>query len=159
MQDNGRHVLARTHQDVLDTVVNLKAGQLRDEIRDVLRLKFTRPHPHELELIDRSIDLAATLLLMTDIGSIQHGFSGRQRLHWNQGSLQDCVESGFSSSISLDHKGVKLQRLFNAASLVRIAGLELVPTTNLLDHLRLTDDDTKLQIFFHASFLKHQSER
>ncbi|KAF9700098.1 hypothetical protein EKO04_002008 [Ascochyta lentis] len=158
LQDNGQHVLARTHKDVLDTVAHLKADQLREQIRKVLHVKFTKPHHSEIQLVDRSIDLAATLLLMTDVGSIQYGFSGRQRLHWREGTLRECVASGFTPSTSLDHKGIKLQRLFNASSLVRIAGLELVPTTNLLDHLRLTDDDTKLQIFHHASFLKHQTD-
>jgi hypothetical protein len=33
-----------------------------------------------------------------------------------------------------------------------------VPTNNLVDHLRLTDDDTKVCIFNHASFLKMQNQ-
>jgi hypothetical protein len=40
-----------------------------------------------------------------------------------------------------------------------MAGLEIVWTDNLADHLRLTDDDTKVHIFHHASFLEIQRTR
>lgn len=157
LQNNGQHVLAHTHQDILDIVVSLKANVSRDVVRARLRPKFTRKHPNELSLMDRSIDLAASLLLMMDFGHIQHGLSGRQRLHWIDGTLKDCVRLGVESSPCLGHEGIRLQRSFTVLSLVRIAGLEIVPTTNLLDHLRLLQDDKKLYIFHHASFLKVQT--
>ncbi|KAJ4333706.1 hypothetical protein N0V95_009358 [Ascochyta clinopodiicola] len=158
LQDDGRYVLARTVQDVLDAVVSLKADHFRENTRNVLRDKFTKAHPNELELIDRSIDLSATLLLMMDFGSARHVFSGRRRLNWVDGTLRDCVASAFDSTPTLDHKGIKLQRTFSAQSLVQLAGVQLVPTTNLLDHLRLTNNDTQLHVFHHASFLKNQSQ-
>ncbi|KAF1943745.1 hypothetical protein EJ02DRAFT_432910 [Clathrospora elynae] len=156
--DGGRHVLARTHQDILDVIAALKKGQLRDDIRKTLRLKLTRSHDNEEELVDRSIDLAASIWLMIDFGHMQYGFSGRRQLQWNSEPLADRVASSFSSPPSLGHKGVKLQRVFNALNLERIAGVEILPTTNLLDHLRLTDDDTRLYIFHYASVLKSQSQ-
>ena len=38
----------------------------------------------------------------------------------------------------------------------RIGGLRIIWTSNLADHLRLHDDDTRLSIFHHATFLHYQ---
>jgi hypothetical protein len=159
LDDGGSHSLARTHDDLIETVTSLKSGHLRHETQDILRDKLTKVHENELELIDNTIDLCASLLLMTDFGQAEHCFSGRRKLDWTSGTLQECVSVGFNRTPSLEHKGIKLERTFNAESLNRFAGLKIVPTTNLLDHLRLTNDDTKVHIFHHASFLNHQLER
>ena len=156
LHDGGRHVLARTHQDLLDVVTALERGESRENIQMDLRKKLTKTHDNEDELVDRSIDLAAGLWLMVDFGNTQYGFCGRRQLQWSGQSFKDCLASGFDSTPWLGHKGVKLQRVFNAMNLDRIAGVEILPTSNLLDHLRLTDDDTKLYVFHHASVLKCQ---
>jgi hypothetical protein len=153
LHDGGRHILARTHQDILDIVAALKIGQSRNQIQQSLRSKLKKSHENEDELIDSSIDLAARIWLMIDFGNMQYGFSGRRQLQWKSEPLKDRVTSHFSSPPSLGDKGVKLPRVFNALNLERIAGVEILPTPNLLDHLRLTDDDTKLYIFHHASVL------
>ncbi|KAJ4983254.1 hypothetical protein SVAN01_11267 [Stagonosporopsis vannaccii] len=154
--DDGSNILVRTHQDIIDTVLSLNSGHLRQEIQDTLRQKLSRPHQNELELLDRAIDLSASLLLMVDVGEVPHVFSGRRRLEWTSGTLRECVALGFERRPSLEHKGIKLERTFSAPSLARFAGIKIEPTTNLLDHLRLTNDDTKLHVFHHASFLNHQ---
>lgn len=156
LDDGGSHNLARTHQDLIDTVGSLKSGHLQHETQEILRKKLTKIHDNELQLIDNTIYLSASLLLMIDFGQIEYGFSGRRKLEWTSGTLQACVSLGFDRTPSLEHKGIKLERAFNAQSLFRFAGLEMVPTTNLLDHLRLTHDDTRLHVFHHASFLNHQ---
>jgi len=53
---------------------------------------------------------------------------------------------------------VKLDRPFTARNLERIAGLKIVWTDNLPDHLRLMRDDTEVAIYHHASFLEHQKK-
>ncbi|KAF2632991.1 hypothetical protein BU25DRAFT_406265 [Macroventuria anomochaeta] len=130
----------------------LKSGKQRYAIQLQLRSKFTKPHTNKDELIDQTIDLAARLLFIIDFGDLLYGFSGNERLQWETGPIEECVASHFGQLPSLGHEGVKFGRPFNASSLVRVAGLELVPTSNLLDHLRLIDDDTKLNIFFRVSF-------
>ncbi|OAL46503.1 hypothetical protein IQ07DRAFT_658698 [Pyrenochaeta sp. DS3sAY3a] len=155
LHDGGRHALVRTHQDVIDIVIALKAGDTREKIQQELRLKLKRSHDNEDELIDRSIDLAASLWLMIDFGNIQYGFCGRQ-LQWSGGHLDSCVNQELNTHPSLGHEGVKLQRIFNALNLDRIVGVKILPTANLLDHLRLTDDDTKLYVFHYASILHKQ---
>lgn len=159
LQDGGRHVQARTHQDILDIVAALQAGQTRSEIQSVLRSKLKHRHSDEVKLVDQSINVAVSLLLMIACGDIAYGFSGGQQLDWETGTLKDCVASQFSKTLALGHAGVKLQRIFNAFNLRSITGIEIAPTSNLLDHLRLTHDDTKLHVFHYASFLKLQSGR
>ena len=55
-----------------------------------------------------------------------------------------------------DH--VKLERLFNARTIERIAGIKITWTSNLADHLRLLDDDTGV-VIFHNAFLKKMESR
>jgi len=158
LHDGGRHTVVRTHRDILDIVKLLKDDTPHDEIRKSLRSKLSRIHQNEDELLGNSIGLAARLLSMIDFGNVQYGFSGRRQLHWDQGGLRDYLESYFCISPALGHERVKLERIFTAWNLSRIAGVEIVPTNNLVDHLRLTDDDTKVYIFNHASFLKMQNQ-
>lgn len=157
LHDGGRHVLARTHQDLVDITKLLQERHSRDHIRDQLRSKLTKTHENENELVDRAIDLAATLLLMIDCTNIEYGFNGSQQLEWKAGSLERCLQTHFGTNTVLGHQGVKLPRIFNAKNLECIAGIIITPTANLLDHLRLTDDDTRLYIFHHVSYLKRQS--
>lgn len=53
---------------------------------------------------------------------------------------------------------VKLEKLFNAYNLSRIAGIEIVWTSNLSDHLRRQEDDTRVAVFHHAFFLENGLE-
>lgn len=159
LHDAGRHIQARTHQDIVHVASLLKKHHQRHDIRETLRLKLSKPSDNEDEILDGSIDLTARLLLMIDLGNLQYGYSGRTQLQWNEGTLKDYCDAYYSSGLVLGHVAVKLGRIFNAYNLVRIAGIELVPTNNIVDHLRLFEDDTKLYIFHHASFLKLQSKR
>ncbi|KAF1963722.1 hypothetical protein CC80DRAFT_487052 [Byssothecium circinans] len=158
LHDGGRHTAVRTHRDTLDIVKLLKDDMPRDEIRRSLRSKLSKTYQNEDELLGSSIDLAARLLLMVDFGNLPYGFSGRRQLHWDQGCLRDYLESYFRTPPALGHERVRIERVFNARNLGRMAGVEIIPTDNLVDHMRLTDDDTKVYIFNHASFLKLQSK-
>ena len=159
LHDGGRHNLARTHQDIIELIGRMRNGDTRDDLRVALQSKISQIHHDEDEILDSTIDLAASLLLMIDFGNAKHGFSNSRQLEWCQGSLRDCVTTYFSAQRQLGHDGVKLPRTFNARNLDKIAGVEFVPTTNLLDHLRLTDDDTKVYVFHHVAFLKLQPQR
>jgi hypothetical protein len=159
LHDGGRHISARTHRDILEIAEDLEEGLSRDTIRGRLSLKLADPKPaNENELLDSSINLTARLVSMMDIGVLQYGFSGRKELVWNQGSLKDFVNGYFNVPVVLGHD-VKLEKMFNAPNLGRIAGISIVWTDNLADHLRMIDDeDKKVAIFHHASFLKCQQK-
>ncbi|KAK3369341.1 hypothetical protein B0T24DRAFT_632406 [Lasiosphaeria ovina] len=161
LHDGGRHVATRSHSDVVDCVRKLRQGMLRDDIKTALSAKLSAPHANQDEMLDNSIDLAASLLLMASFGSFSYGFSGRSRICWSQGSLSDFLGVYFEpddKSAARAHDSIKLEKIFKASNLDRIAGLEVVWTDNIVDHLRMTDDDTRVHIFHHASFLELQRQ-
>lgn len=160
LHNGGRYVALRSHRDVADCVRKLKSGMLRHDIKEELREKLTAFHDNEDEMLDNSIDLAASLLLMMSFCSFAYGFSGRSPLHWSDGSLESFVSEYFDPGTAHQVKeNVRMEKIFTARNLCRIAGLDIVWTDNLVDHLRLTDDDRRVHIFHHASFLEVQRQR
>jgi len=109
-------------------------------------------------MFDSSIDLAVRLVLMLDIGELRNAFSGRRRLIWVDGSLQEFVRDIFPDKKSLSHDGVKLGTPFTARNLDRVTGFRVELTTNLADHLRLRYEDKTVSMFHHASFLRCQQK-
>ncbi|KAI1427568.1 hypothetical protein F5Y12DRAFT_159542 [Xylaria sp. FL1777] len=156
LHDGGRHVAVRTHRDVIDVVYLLKAGATRRDIKQRLRSKLKTKHTNEDELLENTIDLAASLVVMCDCGISSHGFSGSTEIQWKDDSLREFLANYFGDQPILSHENIKLEKTFKARNFGRIAGLEIIWTDNLVDHLRLTDDDTKVHIFHHASFLESQ---
>ncbi|PMD61103.1 uncharacterized protein K444DRAFT_611378 [Hyaloscypha bicolor E] len=111
-------------------------------------------------LVCEAIDLAARLWIMVDIGQLSWGFvPGQKSMQWEDGKLTELLHNRFGdpgpSKLGIR---VKLERLFTARNLERIAGLQIVWTSNLSDHLKLKDDDTRVAIFYHATFLKHHNK-
>lgn len=159
LHNGGRYVALRSHRDVVDCIHKLKSGMLRHDIKEELREKLTAPHDNEDEMLDNSIDLAASLLLMMSFCSFAYGFSGRSHLRWSHGSLEIFVAAYFDPGTAhLAKENVKMEKIFTARNLCRIAGLDIVWTDNLVDHLRLTDDDRRVHVFHHASFLHVQRQ-
>ncbi|KAK8062632.1 hypothetical protein PG997_014729 [Apiospora hydei] len=159
LHDAGRHNALRSHADIIEVVRMLKLGATRNEIRTALRSKLSRTHENESELLDSSINLSASLLLMCDFGITPLSFSGRTELSWTQGTLQTFLRDYFNGPLVLSHEGMKLEKTFLAKNLSRIGGIDIIWTENLVDHLRLSNDDTKVHIFHHASFLEYQNHR
>lgn len=159
LHDGGRHIAIRTHADVVDIAAQLQADLTRAEIKDVIRrTKLTSPHTNEDEILENSINLVSSLLLMIHCGTFAFGFSGRADLQWMEGSLRQRVAHYFAEPPRLNYERVKLEKNFTGPNLSRIAGLEIVWTDNLIDHLRMSDDDTKVHIFHHAAFLECQRQ-
>ncbi|KAI1346407.1 hypothetical protein F5Y01DRAFT_319774 [Xylaria sp. FL0043] len=156
LHDGGRHVAVRTHRDVIDVTYLLKAGATRRDIKQSLRSKLKEKHTNEDELLENTIDLAASLVVMCDCGISSHGFSGSTEIQWQHDSLGEFLAKYFGEKPILSHENIKLEKTFKARNFGRIAGLEIIWTDNLVDHLRLTDDDTKVHVFHHASFLQSQ---
>lgn len=159
LRDRGRHCAMRTHRDVVEVAQQLKAGVSRHEIKEALRGKATATHANEDDLLENSINLAVSLLSMIDCGSLVHGFSGKTEISWKDGSLRQYLDHYFEEKPVLAHNGVRLQKNFTARNLCRIAGMKIVWADNLVDHLRLTEDDSKVHIFHHASFLECERQR
>ena len=103
------------------------------------------------------IDLALRLWLMIPIGCFRQISVPGSELEWRQGSLYDGIAAQFAKS-SLVKESVSLGKVFNARNLDRIGGLRIIWTNNLIDHLRMHDDDTRVSIFHHATFLIYQKQ-
>ncbi|PQE11495.1 fad-type 2 protein [Rutstroemia sp. NJR-2017a BBW] len=97
---------------------------------------------------------------MMDFGCPQYGFTHQTQITWATKSLNEAVKEYFSTSSGSNrgssHDSVRLERVFSARNLERIAGIQIEWTTNLADHLRLTDEEDKISIFHYASFLECQ---
>lgn len=157
LHDRGRHVSVRTHQDILDIIYHLEDLSTKDAIKTILKPKLTAPKSEkEAEtLLEGSINLAARLLLMMDIGVHPLGFSGRRELNWSEGSLKDFVHKHFEQPQVLRHENIKLEKIFTARNLDRMTGIKIEWTDNIAEHLRIVgDEDKKVAIFHYASFLK-----
>lgn len=155
LHDQGRHVSVQTHQDILHIVTYLRQDHSRDNIFAILRYGQGPGKAWTEDQIEGSIDLAARLLTMVDIGQLRFGFSGRKALEWSNGGLLDLLASHFQVPHVLSHDGTKLEKRFNARALSKIAGVKIIWTNNLADHLRLIDDDKKVAVFHFASFLEY----
>jgi len=154
----------RTHNDIIEIVHHLQEHptRLREDINLQLVSALAKSEPDAAEdCLDEGIDLAARLLSMTAIGKLKHSFiPGQKPLIWESGPLKALLEGRFQIPASTNKSiiRVKLGRLFIARNLERIAGLKIVWTDNLSDHLRLMRDDTEVAIYHHASFLEHQKK-
>lgn len=154
LHDVGRHATVRTHQDVISVASFLKQGL---EKHQIVRLLRNTPLTCKVEDVDAavetSINLAARLLLMIEIGCIHRGFSGRRELVWKEGSIQGFVSDLFRPT-DCPLERVKLEKIFVARNLSRIARIGVVWTDDLAEHLQTREHDTQVAIFHHASFLK-----
>ncbi|OCL07582.1 hypothetical protein AOQ84DRAFT_408652, partial [Glonium stellatum] len=86
-----------------------------------------------------------------------HEHSNQTCISWTDGLLKDSVIEHFSRAPVLKDR-VKLEKVFNALNLHRIAGIEIHWTNNLADHLRMMEDDRKVALFHYESFLHIQNK-
>lgn len=160
----GLRAILRTHQDVINSLQEVKDHNLsRSNISNNLRAIHSHNLPddpaRQETLLGEAMNLCVRLLIMVDIGEMTHSFvPGQKSLLWEDGLLRDLADDQFNLQPVIQER-VKLDRIFNARNLERIAGLQIVWTSNLADHLRLMVDDTRIAIFYHASFLENQKLR
>jgi hypothetical protein len=148
---------AQSYEDIVEIVQVLQAPEAsREGIKSSLRLSLTSsPTVNSDEILSNTIDLAVRLWLMINIGDFQKILMPGRPISWSQGSLQNLITSIFCEKNVLKER-VKLEKLFNAHNLSRIAGIQIVWTSNLADHLRMQDDDTRVAVFHHVFFLENQ---
>jgi hypothetical protein len=152
-------------QQISDLVRLLKRpGTTRASVGNLLKKQLSLEDDDDSnhETIHNSLNLAIRLLLMIPIGpflATSGGItvSGETYVPWKEGTMTEFV-SGIFSPQTLVKERVKLEKGFNLRNLKRIAGIEIRWTSNLADHLRMREDDTAVEIFHYASFLRfHQN--
>jgi hypothetical protein len=173
LHDGGRHLLARTHRDIVEIAINIKKLASKKEVAQILKTELSTSRAAKIAkgvastqmidinddaLVDGTINLVAGLLSMLSFESYQYGFDGREKVNWDKDTIKDCIHDHFGEEPD-SLESVKLEPTFNALNLQRIAGIEIEWTANLADHLRLVDDDRKVNIFPFASFLECQEKK
>ena len=150
-------VSVKTHEELLQILAQL---QLANESRGQVLNKLSPPSIGPLlvdQCLNASITLAARVWLAISIDSSQHFLTPGHLVAWDNGSddgkLSQAVHDALWSNTPTAEK-VKLSKVFTAANLEKIAGIEVQWTSNLADHLSLRDDDTKVMLFHQASFLE-----
>ncbi|KAI1083068.1 hypothetical protein F5B20DRAFT_528415 [Whalleya microplaca] len=154
---DGRYVALRNDAEMEQLIHQIQNGRAREDILAGLKSQEINAVSLDQAREDacvNSINLAARLLLMLKFGVVKHEAVPKGYLSWEKGALADFVRDYFSSNPVLSCDRVRLPKTFNAWSLESIAGIEVNFTDNLADHLRLVDDDSKVLVFHHASFLE-----
>lgn len=156
----------KKHAHIIDIIQKLRHSnatrqQEIDDLRSKLRLQSLSSSD---ALISQAIDLAVRIWLMVDIGKVPDSLVPCQTpLVWANGTLKEFIENQFSPPVAVQKQiRIKLDKIFTARNLECIAGLQIIWTDNLSDHLRLTADtvadDRCISIFHHASVLKHHKD-
>ncbi|PWY90018.1 hypothetical protein BO70DRAFT_393206 [Aspergillus heteromorphus CBS 117.55] len=154
--EGGRYISLRTCQQLLAIAQQLRDGRTRDAIKRSAPLVNLCEGGGSKSKQDVSINLAARLLLMCDFGRLPFSFSGRLHLSWTEGSLADCVRQHFSAPPVLVNTPIKLERMFMSWNIEQVAGMDIVWTDNVVDHLRMMGGDRKVAVFHHVTFLQCQ---
>jgi len=153
----------KTHRDIANLVGLLKRPDAtRNSVESTLRKRLCGGVEDIDEIVEDSINLAVRLLLMVSTGGfLTYGrsitLSSETRLNWKDGTIKDLLNIQLAPQTMMT-ESVKLEKIFNARNLEQIAGIEIRWTSNLADHLRMRDDDTAVEVFHYASFLRfHQN--
>jgi hypothetical protein len=154
-----RLVSTTTQLDILEVMACLREPQASfASIREKLRTVSGSSTAADAEF-DASITLAARLLFGISIGDISHSLSLGQSVAWTDGPVKASIEAQFTPAQG-PCDTFKLPKVFNAANLERIAGIQVCWTSNLADHLLMKDDETAVMFFHHVTFLKlHKASR
>ena len=111
---------------------------------------------HSKTLASTLVDLAAGLWLMLSISKYPGDISYDEPIIWEDDESLGCLGL-MDKTFSFQYNStdlVKLPQSFTAAHLEQIAGIKVIWTSNLADHLLLKDDDTKLMLFHQVSILQ-----
>ena len=149
---SNREISIRTHQELVEIVALLKTeDNSRLTVKNKLGLGPSAPEAQQL-LVDGSIDLAARILLLLSVGAFRQSQTIGRNLEWREGSLQSKVAEIFPKS---EFSGtIRLPRIFNASNLEKLAGLKIRWTSNLADHLLLSDDNQMVDLFHQITALR-----
>ena len=155
-----REVENVTHQELVDIIALLKIYKFSSQGTREATIRRTALRdpvaPHSKNLAGTLVDLAAGLWLMLSISKYPGDISYDEPIIWDdEESLVplELVDKTFSKQYNSTDL-VKLPQSFTAAHLEQIAGIKVIWTSNLADHLLLKDDDTKLMLFHQVSILQ-----
>ena len=149
-------------RDVLEKLVS---ATLKD--RSMLKVRhssgacyLTDTREDEQETLNIALAFAARLWLMVEVESPEHCIPQGSIARWKDSdSLSHTVKQIFEPMGTTTEK-IRFCTQFTAANMEKIAGIQILWTSNLADHLALCCEDTKVFVFHQASVLEvhHKSE-
>ncbi|KAH8656919.1 hypothetical protein BGZ61DRAFT_434182 [Ilyonectria robusta] len=151
---DGKFVALKAPEDINRLVQRLQTDRSREDL--LLEIQNICGRANSDGECESSLDLAARILLMLRIGTVKGQFLPRRHLAWNNGTLRCLVRAHFTENPRMNFDAVKLPKSFNGWSLEMIGGIEISFTDNLAEHLLVTEDDSKVLVFSHVSFLECQ---
>ncbi|RSL77248.1 hypothetical protein CEP51_009233 [Fusarium floridanum] len=143
-------------------------GKVADEIRQhkqrdrAISYISTLAGNNDSTTCQATLSLVVRLMMMAEIGSLEkpYGFvyhpSYRPLPQWTENDLASLARRLFPFSPQIGCSGVSTSVTFDAWSLENVAGIKIVFTDNLADHLRLANNDTQLYVFHHVAYLELQ---
>jgi hypothetical protein len=154
-----------THEQILNMVRNLRSqSYTKLEAAHFFRQST---EPTDAGRINRAVNLAAGLLVPLNFKSVGGARRGAV-VTWKD---DDCLAQTVSNAVAMITESLKhsesgcascnsawtFSKSFNARQLTRVAGFEIIWTSNLLDHLLVQDDDdkVKIHIFHHVKVLEN----
>jgi hypothetical protein len=144
---------------VLDLAAIIRTNVAREEAVSILERRLEPRGDSNDAARQRFVDFVAGLILMCNT-RLPHGTlrsSSRSSLQWKNCGLRECAADYFCQGrvLSESHR-TRFSRDFDAWALEKNAGISVQLTDNLIDHLRLADNDTKVLVFHYASYLGAQ---
>jgi len=159
--DGGAYITVREHRDIIAIVRKLEEGGTKETIKRSLASLVTQQRREEdkYHMAEGAIRLVARLFLMIDVGApSKYQKWGSSFLPWSdeQDDVKTVLADYFVVS-SAETGNVVFEEEFTAFNIQRFTGLKIQWTSNLADHLRLIDNERRICIFHHATFLQHQN--
>jgi len=168
LSENDKALLMATHQDIVDVAEKVISGQLDRQgvVKEIVSHRAsqltaddsTSKHSEQRDgVVMTAVDWAVRLVTMLEIGQLQSVFQSREPPTWKHQSLKDYLAGVFVPGRPvIGH--VRLEESFNVQSLQKLANLEIEWTNDLMSHLSLIDDDKKVLVFHHVTFLEAMNE-
>ena len=159
--ESGAYTTIRQHGDIVAIAEELEKGFCKEAIKRRLYGLDTqnRTTEEKEQMAEGSLRLVVRLLSMVDIGPISRNrVPSLTSVSWldESSELSTALGQYFDKS-SEDPGKFKFDTKFSAYNIERLAGIEILWTNNLADHLRLVEDSTKLWVFHHTTFLRRQN--
>jgi hypothetical protein len=158
--DRGQHLWARTHEDLLQIAHLLKSESTKEGVEGKIRQRITKPMTTEDEdkMVHGTIELATRLLVMVNAGRLRFEVTPQRPMLWGDESLFNAVHTQFNDCDNFHTEDTVLGSELTARYIDRIAKIKIRWTENLVDHLRLVDEDKQLCVFHHVSFLRQMEQ-
>lgn len=154
----GQHCALRTYGDIVRIARSVKEPfAYQDVVLDIPRPDGNGNRINSADAASVAVRVVGGLLSMMKTGDIRYEFSGHHKLDWSSGTIHDCIRTWLRAP-QLADEGIRLERGFNAVNFKRYAGLNIVWTNNLAEHLCLRNNDQEVFIFHHATFLKNHQK-